>query len=280
MDYKLIIADGESETVEFKKTTATIREAVETICAFANLHGGLLFIGVDDTGKILGQSITDDTLKNLVNTIQLNSEPKLYPRVEKILIDDKPCIVITVEESPLKPHVAYGRPYTRMGPTTRKLSRDQYDLLLQQRMNGYAFDYQPCNGAQLKDISLEKMHTFLEAANALRNLNENIYLPTDTILAKLGLLLDSGALTNASILLFGKNPSNFFEGFYEIKAGDFPNTQGYDELVNNQEFNGTLIDNFHACLSFVLKSINRSSKKTAVTREDQYELPIEAIREA
>lgn len=280
LNYMEIIKDGESETVEFKKSTGTLREAVETICAFANLRGGRLFIGINDDGKIVGQTISDDTLKNLSNTIQLNSEPKLYPLIEKVNIDNRSCIVVTVEESPLKPHVAYGRPFIRMGPTTRKLSREQYELMLQQRMNGYAFDYQACKKAAIEDIAPDKVYEFIETANALRNLNENIYLPIDTILTKLGLMLDNGALTRAAVLLFGKNPNHFFEGFFEIKAGDFPDANGYDVLTNNQEFNGTLIENFHTSLSFILKSIRYHSRKDGLVRSQDYDLPVEAIREA
>jgi len=279
-DYIKIINGGESESVEFKKSTGTIREAIETLCAFANLRGGLLIIGVKDNGEIVGQQITDDTLKNLANTIQLNTEPKLYPSIEKVYISDRACIVVTVEESPLKPHVAYGRPFIRVGPATRKLSREQYDIMLQQRLNGYAFDYQPCKDAEINDIDRNKVYEFIETANSIRNLNENIYLATDTILHKLGLILDNGDLTRAAILLFGKNPASFFEGSFEIKAGDFPDAQGYDVLTNNQEFHGTLLENFHAGLSFILKSIRYHSRKEGITRSEGYELPVDAIREA
>ena len=101
-----LISDGESETVEFKKSTSSVREGIETICAFANHRGGYLIFGVEDEGGVLGQSVTDDTLKNLANAIKLNTDPKLYPTVEKVEIQEKACIVVTVEESPLKPYQA------------------------------------------------------------------------------------------------------------------------------------------------------------------------------
>lgn len=47
-----LLKRGESETVEFKKTFD--REAIETLSAFANTHGGRVFIGVSDTGRVLG----------------------------------------------------------------------------------------------------------------------------------------------------------------------------------------------------------------------------------
>lgn len=34
-----MISNGESEMVEFKKSTASLRDDIETICAFANQRG-------------------------------------------------------------------------------------------------------------------------------------------------------------------------------------------------------------------------------------------------
>jgi len=43
-----LVEEGESATVEFKKSTASLREGIETICAFANHSGGYLLFGIDD----------------------------------------------------------------------------------------------------------------------------------------------------------------------------------------------------------------------------------------
>ena len=54
-----LIEKGESETVEFKKSTASLREGIETGCAFANHRGGYLLFGIDDNGSIIGQNVTE-----------------------------------------------------------------------------------------------------------------------------------------------------------------------------------------------------------------------------
>jgi ATP-dependent DNA helicase RecG len=64
------ILEGESDTVEFKKTTASLREGIETVCGFANHRGGYILFGVDDNGKVIGGQVTDDTLKNIANEIK------------------------------------------------------------------------------------------------------------------------------------------------------------------------------------------------------------------
>ena len=186
-DMLKLILKGESETVEFKRSTASMREAIETICAFANHKGGRLLFGVDDSGHILGQQVSDDTIKNIANAVKLNTDPKLYPAIEKIEIKEKECILVTVDESPLKPHLAYGRAYLRVGATNQKLDRERYEYMLSQRFNGYGFDYRIQKNATLNDIDNDSLYEFLETANSVRNLNENLLLPPDMILQKLDL---------------------------------------------------------------------------------------------
>lgn len=48
----------ESETVEFKKTTAQLKEGVISLCAMLNKHGeGTVYFGVKDDGSIAGQDV-------------------------------------------------------------------------------------------------------------------------------------------------------------------------------------------------------------------------------
>jgi len=279
MDYLDLISKGESETLEFKKSTRLLREGIETICAFANHRGGYLLFGVSDKGKVLGQMVADDTLKNIANAVKLNTDPKIYPNIQKIEIAGKSGILVTVEESPLKPHLAYGRPFLRVGPSNHKLDRARYAYLLQQRFNGYGFDYQIQAGATLSDIDTDTLYEFLETANSVRNLNQNLLLPTDVILQKLDLMTEKG-LTKAALLLFGKNPEKFFAHHFEVKCGHFAADTGYDQLANEQEFKQNLIQNFYASLNFVLNSIGKSSHKGDVHRVEQWEFPVGVIREA
>lgn len=46
MDVSASIKLGESITLEFKRSFG--KEAIETVCAFANTQGGLVLVGVQD----------------------------------------------------------------------------------------------------------------------------------------------------------------------------------------------------------------------------------------
>jgi ATP-dependent DNA helicase RecG len=58
---KEIVSCGETDCVEFKKSTGLLKEVFESVCAFLNSGGGTIFIGVTDTGKIAGQDVSNDT---------------------------------------------------------------------------------------------------------------------------------------------------------------------------------------------------------------------------
>lgn len=274
-----LISRGESETVEFKNSTASLREGIETICALSNQRGGYLLFGIADDGTVVGQQVTDDTIKNIANAVKLNTDPKLYPSIQRIEIQGKTCVLITVEESPLKPHLAYGRAYLRVGPTNQKLDREGYEYLLRQRFNGYGFDYQVQPGATMSDIDTNTLYEFLETANSVRDLNENLLLPADVVLQKLDLMSEKG-ITKAALLLFGKNPKKFFANHFEVKCGKFVSDTGYDEIANEQEFRQNLVQNFYAALNFILESIGKSSRKGDIRRVETWEFPVSVVREA
>lgn len=67
MNFKKLITQDESETVEFKKSAGEWKEIIETICAFANVVGGRIFIGVSKSGKILGAEVGKATIEDPTN---------------------------------------------------------------------------------------------------------------------------------------------------------------------------------------------------------------------
>ena len=80
----------ESETIEFKKSTAEVKVAVVSIAAMLNKNGrGEVYFGIDDNGKILGQTIGRTTLKDVTQAVVDNTEPKIYPKVEVRQIEKK-----------------------------------------------------------------------------------------------------------------------------------------------------------------------------------------------
>ncbi len=72
----------ESETTEFKKSTAELKSGVASIAAILNKHGkGTLYFGIKDDGTVVGQEVGRNTIREVTQTIVDNIEPKIYPKV-------------------------------------------------------------------------------------------------------------------------------------------------------------------------------------------------------
>ena len=104
----------ESEVMEFKKTTSELKEAIVSIVSILNKHqSGKLYFGIKDNGEIVGQDVSSKTLREVSKTISENIEPKIYPTVNKIKLDDKECILVEFEGDDI-PYLAFGRAYMRV----------------------------------------------------------------------------------------------------------------------------------------------------------------------
>ena len=68
---KSIVKRGESEDLEFKKTTGQLSKAMHTVCAFLNsATGGMVLLGVTDDKKVTRPKISDGTKKNYCQRIK------------------------------------------------------------------------------------------------------------------------------------------------------------------------------------------------------------------
>ena len=59
----------ESETLELKKSTAELKEAVISIVAMLNKHRrGKLYFGINNDGQVVGQTVSGQTIKRCVQS--------------------------------------------------------------------------------------------------------------------------------------------------------------------------------------------------------------------
>ena len=90
-----IINNGESSKIEFKTDDVHPIALAEKIVAFANFEGGTILIGVDDFGAITG-SIREDMEDFVVNICRNNVRPSIIPLIEKIIINNKKVIAVSI----------------------------------------------------------------------------------------------------------------------------------------------------------------------------------------
>ena len=164
---KEIINSGESKSFEFKTSTANLKSAFETLCAFLNTGGGTVLIGVKDDGRIVGQNVTDQTNLEISN-MTAKLEPPASIDVEYIAVDsEKYVIALIAQPNPsLLPYVIDGKPFWRIGPSTRPMPQQHYQQLLIEKTN----TLKPWDGEIAPHLSIQD----LDEREIINTLNESI----------------------------------------------------------------------------------------------------------
>jgi hypothetical protein len=72
-----LILGGEGQTVEFKASFATTKQAIQTMVAFANSQGGTVFFGLENDGRARGVDIGENRLERLASAIRDHTYPSL-----------------------------------------------------------------------------------------------------------------------------------------------------------------------------------------------------------
>jgi len=142
------------------------------------------------------------------------------------------------------------------------------------------FDASFCERATMDDLSSAKIKAFLAAAKRERNYPLPANTGREKALAHLN-LLDHGRPTHAAVLLFGREPQRFLITS-EVKCLHFHGIQVRKPIPSYQIYKGTVFELVDQALDFVLAKINRrvGTREHSVQAPVEYELPLEAVREA
>ncbi len=278
---KSLIAQGESETLEFKTSTAQLKAACETLCGYMNAKGGMVLIGVRNNGEIIGQDVTDNTRQEIANELR-KFEPAAQIAVDYVKVGDRQVITMQVPAGKHSPYVYDGRPFERTQNSKGRMTQHHYEQLLVERgqLNHSWEDY-PAEGYDLDSLDHEEIH---------RTVAEGIYknrIPASAskddvkqILTRLK-LLSEGKLKRAAIVLFAK------EEFLDlpqclIKMARFRGTDKLGDFIDNQRIEGHAFKLLESADAFLRRHLPIASffKKDQFQRIDKPALPVFAVREA
>ena len=112
-----LVADGESERLEFKRSTGQRTEAAKTVCAMLNGLGGFVLFGVTDRGDLIGQQVVSRTLEDVALELR-KIEPPAFPDMETVTLKKGYSVIALTVSGGRGPYTYDGRPYLRHGPTT------------------------------------------------------------------------------------------------------------------------------------------------------------------
>jgi len=265
MDFPTILKKGEGTTVEFKEVMN--ENGYKTLSAFSNTEGGLLLLGISDDGDIVGCDCSDEPVRSIANKIM--GKMGIHPTINILESDEHNILIIEVGKSDIP--IAYnGKYYKRVGTTTTGILGDELKefFLLGSNWDGLSNDY------SLQEIDEISVMKFVKSAvNAGR-------MPADDssdileILLKLNLLVD-GKLTNAALILFGKDPQKYFTNAL-IRVTKFKD----DVSISDRRIKGNLFNQVVEAEEAIKNLIHVEYEiKDEFARKDIWDYPLDAIRE-
>lgn len=262
---------AENETLELKKSTSELKEAVVSISSILNKHGfGELYFGIKNDGSVVGQDLSEKTLRTASQAISENIEPRIYPEISVVKIEDKNCIYVKFSGDE-KPYYAYGRAYKRVGEEDRKLSAKEIEtIILQKNINALRWESQPSKTG-ISEVNEATIKKFLTKANSVGRL-QFPYENTETTLHKLE-LIDSGRMLNAAKVLFCD------QNLLEVQAAIFAGTDKIT-FLDIKQLKGNIFDLLEQTELYLKNHLKWRVKFGKLEREEIPEIPISALREA
>ncbi len=278
-----LIAEGESLTLELKKSTAEKDRACRTLCAFANGHGGQVIFGVTPAGKLVGQTVTDRTLEELAQEFQ-GFEPPLFVQTQRLqLPSGLEVLVVRVDRAPQAPVSFRGVPYERVLNTTRVMPRHTYqNLLLESVHASNRWETQTATGWTISMLDAHEIRVSLEESIRRGRCEDPGTRDPLEILRGLGLLTAEGLISRAAVALFCSSevPSADFPQF-KLSVARFKDTTR-DEFLDNRQYFGNAFALQRRAERFLIDWLPVAGQIVpgSMARIDTPALPTEAVREA
>lgn len=223
-DLRRLLHDLESDQVERKEALSTegVKDRVrQAICAFANdLPGyttsGVVFIGVTDSGRVLGVDIPEQvllTLSDMRSQGRILPPPTMY--VRRLDTPDGQVAAVEVEPSWTPPVRYDGQVWIRVGPRRALATAEEERRLAERRRaQDLPFDSRPVVGATLDDLDLSLFERdYLPAVLTPEVLAAN-GRDVNQRLTSLRLITVDGTPTTAGVLILGKEPTGYLPGAY------------------------------------------------------------------
>lgn len=273
-----LIAQGEGQRLEFKRSLAELETGVRSVAAMANTDGGHVLFGVRNDGTVLGVEIGAQTRERVVQAITDNTDPMLYPAVAYVDLDGKTVIVVTVSRSEDRPHLVRGRAYKRVGAADVQMSRAEYERLLRDR-SGFEYDGQVITRATEDDIAWDKVERYVALREQVTGRRVDIPLPQ--VLRARGCLVEANGVlhpTVAGMLLFGADPQTFLPRSYltVVRFRGRDTAHGY---YDRRDIVGALPEIVDTAEAYLWEHIQHGGRVRSLRREDLHEYPRPALRE-
>ena len=262
----------ESQIVEWKRSWRD--EHLKWICGFANAQGGVLEIGKDDSGEVVGV----DGVLRLLEEIPGKVQSLLGIVVDVNLKSESGREYLEIAVEPHPNPISYkGEFHYRSGSTKQVLRGAALGRFLLAK-HGKTWDDMPLPGVGLRDLDARVVDAFRRRAVESGRLPAEVIGESIERLVENLSLRDGKHLKRAAALLFHPSPGRLVPDAY-VKIGYFRGS----ELLFQDEIDGDLFAQVDRAMDLLLTKYTRgliSYYGDGVYRVETFPVPREAMREA
>ena len=265
-ELKKLIELGEGFHLELKENVD--KSFIEEVCAFANSGGGKIILGVSDKRVVKGvktENVTRSKIQDIINQL----DPVLNGI--KIIIEDN-LFIIDVPQGVDKPYACSKGFFIRIGPNSQKLKRNEIIKFFKKEGRIHFDELENNKGDFDRDFNSEAFKHFVDISGISESIDQSL------LMKNLDCITESGKLTNAGILFFAHS-IEFIIPQATVVCVLYKGIEKV-HIIDKKDFNGDIINNIESALQFLKRHINLEFKIENTRREEIYEIPEIAMREA
>lgn len=270
-----LIVQGENHALEFKSAQVHPDSLARELVALANTHGGVILLGVEDSGEIAGVPTDKNYEEWVTNIARENVIPALDVRITRHWHTEKQVLQIDVPKGRDKPYQTRQFQFLiRVGSTNRVATQAELMRLFQQS-GMFHYDLQGVDRTTIRDLNLAQIDDYFAAYQIdFRKEEDQVRILTNT-----DILDESGRVTLGGLLMFGINPQRHLPNAC-ISFAHFAGTELDEELLDKQVIGGTLNIQVDTVLAILKNHIRQPSRIEGGKTVDQiFQYPEKVFRE-
>lgn len=271
-----IIEKGEGLHLDLKRELPSNNEEIaKDLVCFANTDGGIMIVGIADSGEIVGVNNPDEVIRRIDDVAFSRCEPPITIVPETLKIGEKWVVVINIPKGDQRPYrTSSGRFYIRSGNRCREASREEL-LRLFQATETMFYDEIAIGKAGLDDIDIEYFEVFMQRFYG--------FIPEEgqiiNYLRNLKIITKENKPTLGGLLFFGINPQRYVP-YAKIVAAYIPGEDISVPPADKKDFEGKVPEMLEGIFRYLRIYIREEHKIKSLESEIYPEFPEEAIREA
>jgi len=256
----------ETNRIEFKRE---LNDKLEReVVAFLNNHeGGVIYIGIDDEGKVVGVDDVDEIQTKITDRIKNNVQPNALGLFDVVIEEKegKKIVKVVLSSGTEKPYYIkqYGMSptgcYIRIGSSTVKMTIKQIDDLYSRRLHTSIRNI----SSPRQDLTFTQLKIFYQGVGL--NLNENFT-------RSLELADDTGRYNYLAYLMADDNGTS-------IKVAKYAGEDKYDLIENDEYGYCSLIKACQSVLDRLRVENKTNARITPVKRIEKSLVDAKALRE-